>query len=222
VRQRRFRDSKYHLPSLPPRYLLLTGLEVTDDHDPRETFEFPALNFSSTRSPPPRPPVDGDSDPEEDDIDSFSRDTAGHPSPYRTRRQAGGNSEDILTRFTEMLMNDLGGSRPPNRATHSPLFPPGAPREDARTGGQASGPTPAESMNPFWGFPPPGAPGTVQRTTFRSGPSGSTTYTIVSSSSVQTGSGANFASPFPAYVDKSPPSYDCLCYFDSRLLTSLS
>lgn len=203
MRQRRFRDSKYPLRSLARScYLLLTALEVTDDHDPRETFEFPSLNFSSARSPPPHPPADGDSDPEEDDIDAFARDTTGYAGAYRPRRQPGANSEDILSRFTEMLMNDLGGSRPPNRPTHSPLFPPGTPRDDAQAGGQASVPTPAESMNPFWGFPPPGAPATVQRATFRSGPSGSTTYTIVSSSSVQTGSGANFASPFPAYVAK--------------------
>lgn len=195
----------YLLPS-PARscYLLLTAVEVTDDHDPRGTFDFPSLNFSSTRSPPPHPPTDGDSDPEEDDIDSFARDTTGYAGAYRPRRQPGANSEDILSRFTEMLMNDLGGSRPPNRRTHPPLFPPGTPRDDAQAGGQASGPTPAESMNPFFGFPPPGAPATVQRATFRSGPSGSTTYTIVSSSSVQTGSGANFASPFSAYVAKAP------------------
>ncbi|KAK1829180.1 hypothetical protein QBC39DRAFT_137705 [Podospora conica] len=182
---------------------------VTDDHDPRETFEFPALNIFGSRSPPPRPTADGDSDPDEMDIDSFSRDTPGYPGPRRPRRQPRVNSEDIMSRFTDMLMNDLGGARPPNRThsplfppgaqrTHSPLFPTGAPREDPQADAQASVHAPPDNMNPFWGFPPPGAPGTVQRTTIRSGPSGSTTFTIVSSSSGPGGSGANFASPFPA------------------------
>lgn len=146
---------------------------VEPNNDPRDLLEFTGpSSFSNDRSRQRRPGTD--SDPEEDDIDDHNH----FPFPEPFGRQilnrgastpgGQGDSDAILRRFADMLMNDFGGARSP-RPGPDTLFPP-RPQHDrffapfAPSGSSTGGPT------------------TFRQTTFRSGPmSGTATFTIVSS-----------------------------------------
>ncbi|KAK0643469.1 hypothetical protein B0T16DRAFT_459609 [Cercophora newfieldiana] len=161
------------------------AVEIVDpSNDPRDLPEnSPSTAFSSAFSRRRRPDVD--SDHEDDDIGDHFRPgsfpgTFGRQRPDRGAPGGPDGGDVILRRFADLLMNDLGGARPP-RAQPDPFFP-------FRTGGNRDEDHDHFGMFPPSGPRPSGSPATYRHTTFRSGPvTGTATFTFVSSSNVPEG-----------------------------------
>lgn len=170
--------------------VVLRSFEVSTDrvsqielgNDPRGDGDLPSPAISSMRSEPRR---HSESDPDEADIDGLGDHLRSSQHRRNPRPGAGGQAQDndVLRRFADMLMNDLGAGRPGRPDPANPFNH-----------------RPGDDVDPFGTYPttrPNGGPTTIHRTTFRSGPvSGSATFTIISSSSNGAPGGAD-ANPFP-------------------------
>jgi hypothetical protein len=162
-----------NLPSTPTLSLSLgiptnKFVQVSPENDPRDLTEHHTSASTSPEVPGGR--YDGDSDPDEADIEEHIRGQHGFVHTRSTLFGPGRSHHNpavdpVLNRFIDML-NDLGA---PN--THDPAQPPGQP-----TSGEQDEPPSQQRQQATWGQ------SHVHRTTFSGGPfgSGTASFTIFS------------------------------------------
>jgi hypothetical protein len=205
------RDCEFCPSCKLPINLELTCIQVTPgENDPREPEIAirPALLFS--RGPAP----DADSDPEEDDIEQhmhfapythgfFAHRTNANPGAPRDGTPGPGNRSphanaaeaDIFQNFTDLLMN-IGGARPSQ--SNQPIQQGQANQPDQATPGANPGPGRFFAGGPGNDVHVAG-PHRVERRTWRAGPFGATSVTIVSSGAPIPGDNGGLGG-FDAYV----------------------